>query len=187
MSKDERRYKQPTRPKITKDFDNEELIRGTVNLPAHIYEALRKEALEHGVSMGSIIRDAIGVYLERGAHLAGKGISMNKKLFLEFLDEFTVDEREEGFEDEGEQSFDIEGFLAEVKERILDPSKVWTEDFLKETAKRYAIGFKDAEPQDLDKHIERSSVAMKLTPQQKSTWAELLKSEIEAEEEEEEW
>lgn len=177
------RLKQPTRPKVTKDFDNEELVRGTVNFPANMYEALRKQALERGVTMGSIIRDAITEYLEEG-YAENKGIAgLNKKLFLEFLDELTEDE---GFEIEGE-----EGFLAQVKERRLF-GRAWTDDFLEEASKRYAIGFKGyAEPQDLDEHIERSSRAMKLTPQQKQTWTKLLKSEIgeteEESEEEEEW
>ena len=178
-----KQFKQPTRPKITKNFDNEELVKGTVNLPSNLYEALRKRALERGVTMGSIIRKALEKYMAT-KRLEMEEPEFRKKAFLEFLDEFT-DEDGDRFEIEG-----AEGFLAQVEERILDPSKVWSEDVLKETAKRYAIGFKGYfEAQDLDEHIERSSDAMKLTPQQKETWTELLKSEIgetEAESEEEE-
>lgn len=183
MSKE---FKRPTRPKITKDFDNEELIKGTVNLPANLYEALRKRALERGITMGSIIRKALEKYMAT-KRLEMEEPEFRKKAFLEFLDEFTT---EDGFEIEG-----AEGFLAQVEEFVLDPIKVWSVDVLKETAKRYAIGLKGyIEAQDLDEHIERSSVAMKLTPQQKDIWADLLKSEIgeteegtEETEEDEEW
>ena len=185
-------YKRPKRPPITRNFDEEELIMGTINFPAHTYEALRKEAFDRKVTIGSIVREAVNKHLAEGKE--GEETEeiekpAQKEKILELLEACTEDEGEEGFEDEGEQGFEIEGeqgFLAQVEERKL-VGKVWTNDLLKETAEHYAVGFKGyGEDQDLDEHIERSSVAMKLNPMQKNIWADLLKSEIEETEETEE-
>ena len=185
-------YKRPKRPAIIRNFDDEELIMGTINFPAHTYEALRKEAFDRKITIGSIVREAVNEHLSEGKE--GEETeeiekAPQKEKILELLEDCTEDEGEEGFEDEGEQHFEIEGedgFLAQVKERGL-LGKLWTNPYLEEASKRYAIGFKGyAEPQDLDEHIERSSVAMKLNPQQKSTWADLLRAEIGALEEESE-
>jgi len=57
--KGEGRYRPTKRPAIIKDFDDEELIGGTINFPANMYEALRRQAFDRKVTMGSIIREYI--------------------------------------------------------------------------------------------------------------------------------
>ena len=179
-----KRFARRIAKKIERDFDEEEVVKGSVVLPMHTYEALREEAFDRRMSLGAVMREAIDFYFEKKveAEEDGSKESSKKEEISELFDDCAEKEDDEiyGFEIEDEN-----GFIEQIKARKLT-GDVWTDDLLKEGAEWLKVGydgyFTKPDPKDL---LRRVSKAMGLNKDQRKVLKDAFESTEEAPEEEE--